>query len=126
VGKAQPKVLSIGQCGVDGPAISKLLTERLGVQVDSADSIAEAQQKVQAADYSLVLINRQLAADGASGIELIDLLSPLSDAPLMLVSDYEEAQQEAQQKGAIPGFGKSDLYDEATLTRLRKALGQAG
>jgi hypothetical protein len=33
--------------------------------------------------------------------------------PVMLVSNYENAQAEAQAVGALPGFGKADLLHDA-------------
>jgi len=125
MGKAQPKVLSIGQCGIDGPAIRRRLESDLAVKVDSADNLDEARQKLQAESYSLVLVNRELHEDGSSGIELIGKLSPTTDVPVMLVSDKPDAQQQAQQQGAVPGFGKAALHDDATLELLRSAIGQA-
>ncbi len=41
----------------------------------------------------------------------------------MLVSNYADAQKEAVEAGALPGFGKADLGDGQTHERLRNALG---
>lgn len=124
MGKAQPKILSVGQCGFDGPNIRRMLEEKLGAQVDSADSLEETQQMLQEQAYSLVLVNRELHQDGSSGIELIGQIAPSANAPVMLVSNFDDAQQQAQAKGAIRGFGKAALHDEATLELLRSAIGQ--
>ncbi len=40
----------------------------------------------------------------------------------MLISNFQDAQQEAVAAGAFPGFGKSQLYDDSTSERLRDAL----
>lgn len=124
MGKAQPKVLSVGQCGIDGPAIRRMLESQLGVQVDSADDLSEARQKLQEGVYSLVLVNRELHSDGSSGIELISQIAPTTEAPIMLVSDHDDAQQRAQQSGAVPGFGKAALNAQATLELIRSHIGQ--
>jgi two-component system, chemotaxis family, chemotaxis protein CheY len=123
MGKAQPKVLSVGQCGIDGPAIKQLLESQAGAQVDSADSLEDARAKLQSGVYALVLVNRELNQDHSSGIELIAQLAPTTEVPLMLVSDLDDAQQQAQQQGAVPGFGKARLHDEATLQLLQSHLG---
>jgi CheY-like chemotaxis protein len=59
-----------------------------------------------------VLVNRVLDADGSSGLELIRALKAeeqLRDVPVLLVSNYEDAQAQAVQAGAVPGFGKAEL-----------------
>ena len=48
---------------------------------------------------------------------------PLRRVPVMLVSNYEDAQREAVAKGALPGFGKAALGQPHTLARLRAVLG---
>ena len=75
-----------------------------------------------------MLVNRVLDLDGSSGLELIQRLKEdpeesLKATPVMLVSDYPEAQQMAVELGAEPGFGKSELQSPATLDRLRALLG---
>jgi hypothetical protein len=41
----------------------------------------------------------------------------------MLVSNYADAQQQAETAGALPGFGKSSLRTPETRERLRAVLG---
>jgi len=45
------------------------------------------------------------------------------DLPVMLVSNFEDSQEEAVQRGALRGFGKSALRNPQTLELLKKALG---
>jgi hypothetical protein len=45
--------------------------------------------------------------------------------PVMLVSNYEDAQREAVAAGAQPGFGKAALGQPQTLARLKEVLGGA-
>lgn len=76
---------------------------------------------------ALVLVNRVL--DGSfgehtgtekGGLALIASLASRDDhsARLMLVSNHADAQKQAVARGAVPGFGKNDLYS----TVLRDAL----
>ena len=76
--------------------------------------------------FDLVLINRVLDYDGASGVALVGRIKAdpgLAAVPVMLVSNYEDAQREAVAKGALPGFGKAALGQPHTLARLRAVLG---
>ena len=73
-------------------------------------------------NYNLVLVNRVLAADGASGVELIHaLIKSGCETPLMLVSDHAEAQNLAVAHGAVRGFGKAVLNHPETFELIRKA-----
>lgn len=120
---SQRKILDVGQCGVDGPWMKKVLTQKLRAVVDKADTGDEAKRKLQAGGYSLVLVNRKLAADNASGIDVIADLRGVDDqTPIMLVSDYEDAQEEAVAKGATRGFGKSVLETDETLELLERTV----
>jgi len=60
-------------------------------------------------------VNRVLAADGSSGMKVIEtLLGTGTKVPVMLVSDFTEAQDTAVSLGAVRGFGKF-------RTQVRKA-----
>lgn len=120
------RVLSVGQCAIDGPRLRHFLRDVLGAHVDSADTADAAVRLAagpRATRYDLVLVNRVLAADASPGVEVIEALS-LSGcpAPIMLVSDLETAQHEAQRRGAVRGFGKSDIDDPDLIDRLRAAV----
>jgi two-component system chemotaxis response regulator CheY len=74
-----------------------------------------------------VLVNRQFARLGGLGVELIERMKAdpqLAAIPVMLLSDYPDAQQEAVAAGADPGFGKSDLASDSTRQKLARFLGQ--
>ena len=116
------KILDVGQCGVDGPRMKLLFREKLGATVVNASTLEDAAQKIESGGYDIVLINRILAADGSEGSELIKKFSKQSDAPpMMLVSDHDEAQQQAVAMGAKRGFGKSALEEPETLELIREA-----
>jgi two-component system chemotaxis response regulator CheY len=119
------KVLSVGQCGVDHPAISRVIRDRFAAEVVPADSAAEALAELRRGGYGLVLANRVFDM-GGSGLEFIQQIKAddaLKDVPIMLVSNYPDAQQQAVALGALPGFGKAALRDPATLDRLADVLG---
>lgn len=117
-----PKVLSIGQCGVDGPAITRIFDARIGAKVDSAATMEEARCLLESTDYALVLVNRILAGDGGSGLDVVTTLADETETPVMLVSDHDGAQQQAEQSGALRGFGKSALYQDATVEYLSNII----
>ena len=119
------KVLSAGQCGFDHNAISRTIQKAFDVEVVAADSLDEAMKELRKGSFALVLVNRVFDEDGSSGLELIERIkgdggSP--SVPVMLVSNYEEAQSEAIRAGALPGFGKSALGHPAMMERLRTVL----
>lgn len=75
---------------------------------------------------SLLLVNRVLEpgfAEDSSGIALIRKLAALPNPPRMiLVSNYEDAQAQAVEAGALPGFGKAQLGKPETRQRLLDAI----
>jgi DNA-binding NtrC family response regulator len=120
------RILDVGQCGMDGPEITELLSQKLGAKVDRAATATDARRKLDVTTYDLVLVNRVLAADGSSGIDLIDeLVRDGSGAPVMLVSDRQDAQKAAIAKGAIRGFGKAELDDAKTFDLIKNAARSA-
>ena len=48
-----------------------------------------------------------------------------ADAPVMIVSNYQDAQDKAMENGAVEGFGKSALGSAETLAKLKQYLGEA-
>ena len=73
---------------------------------------------------ALLLVNRVLDGvftDGG-GLEMIQRLAAMDDAPAMLlVSDIEDAQRQADVHGARPGFGKTAINDALTTERIHAA-----
>lgn len=87
--------------------------------------VDEAMKKLAERDYALVLVNRLVFADGSEGSRLITRMksdAAIAKMPVMLVSNYADAQQAAVAAGAVPGFGKAAVYDDGTLDRLAKFL----
>ncbi len=123
-----PMIGLVGHCGPD----SFMLRSCVERAIEGAEIVTLKSDKdvaSSARDMDLLLVNRVLDGDfdNASGIDLIrHLRSHLGDAApaMMLVSNYPEAQEEARHAGALPGFGKSELYDGDTLEKIRQAIGQ--
>ncbi len=123
---AGKRVLSVGQCGADHGGITRTLRQAFGAEVVAAHSATEALAQLQHGDYALVLVNRVLDADGSPGVDLVRAVKEdeaLRRVPVMLVSNYPDAQDEAVAAGAEPGFGKAGLGRPEMLERVRPFLG---
>jgi hypothetical protein len=120
--ESRKKVVLVGHCGPDAYA----LRSAVRTAVPEAEFVAanDDEQLVKASDGAdLLLVNRVLDGDfPAGGIELIGRLAA-AGAKVMLISNYEDAQAEAERAGALPGFGKTSMYSEEAKERLRSALG---
>ncbi len=119
------RVLSVGQCGMDHGSISRLLERSFGAEVVGADTKAEALEEARRGECALVLVNRLLDRDGSAGMDIVRAFKAdelLKSVPIMLVSNYEEAQHEAIAHGALPGFGKASLEQPQTVARLGQIL----
>lgn len=120
------RVLSVGQCGADHDSIARALQTQFGAEVVPLDDAADALAELGRGTYDLVLVNRVLDRDGTSGLDLVARIeadAALRRVPVMLVSNYPDAQQQAVALGALPGFGKAALRQAAALKRLRAVLG---
>ena len=122
---AGKRVLSIGQCAADHAAISCVFQRIFDVEVVPAESWQHAQSFVSEQECHLILVNRVLDGDGSSGVEIIKQLksTPRTDKiPVMLVSNFDDAQLQAVELGAARGFGKAALGQPAMLARVRSVL----
>jgi CheY-like chemotaxis protein len=118
------KILDVGQCGFDGPRMAALWRDKLGATVDRVATGKDAVERLKNGGYDVVLVNRVLAADGSSGLDVIeDLLSAKTSVPVMLVSNLTEAQDAAVALGAVRGFGKADLGEPGTLELVASVSG---
>lgn len=123
----KPRILSVGQCSFDHRSIARHLGEAYGAEVTAADTKGQALTSLRAGEFDLVLVNRVLDGDGSSGLDLIRAIKAdpgVAGMPVMLVSNYEDAQAEAQDAGALPGFGKADLL-RGPVPALDTALARA-
>lgn len=116
------KVLSLGQCTFDHARLDRAFSD-LAQIIPVSDEIGALKQLEQK-PFDLVLVNREFDENGASGIEFIKhhfSLLKAKGVPVMLVSNYPEAQAQAVEAGALPGFGKGELSPkkmEEVLARL--------
>lgn len=120
------KVLDVGQCDIDNWQISQMLTRNFDVVVERVLTHGDAVSALQRDDYDLVLVNRILDGDGTEGIELLKRIKSepgTADVPVMMVSNYADAQTDAEAAGAVPGFGKNGLNTPETIACLQNALG---
>ena len=122
---AAKRIVLVGHCGPDAFALrSAMQSIAPGAIVETATDEEGAYRAAIASD--LLVVNRLLDGEftSPSGIELIrDLSLRGVGARIMLVSNYREAQADAEAAGAVPGFGKRDMYAETTRHRVREALG---
>ena len=121
----EPRVLDVGQCDFDHDNICRMLSEEFGADVKRAVACEEAFRAIQGAHFDLVLVNRVLDADGASGLDLVQRLLSNEDTratPTMLVSNYTDAQDAAVALGATRGFGKNALTSPETRDLLASLL----
>jgi two-component system chemotaxis response regulator CheY len=123
---SEKRILSVGQCGADHGALARTLRQHFQAEVVVAHSASEALNQLRQEPFALVLVNRVFDADGSSGLEFIRQLKAEEDLRqhhVMLVSNYEDAQQQAVAAGAEPGFGKAALGHSAMLSRVKRYLG---
>jgi CheY-like chemotaxis protein len=123
--KNAKRVLSVGQCFADHSGITRVLRGSFAAEVVAADSARQALEQLRQETFALVLVNRVFDADGSSGLELIRTIKAdeqLRALPVMLVSNYEDAQTEAVQAGALLGFGKAALGQAHMLARVELCL----
>ena len=117
------KVVLVGHCGFDQASLARAVASALpGLAVESAYD-TDGLDRLAGPD-ALLLVNRVL--DGrfttGSGIDLIVDLANQDPAPrVMLISNYADAQAQAVQAGALPGFGKSEMGTADTEAKLRAA-----
>jgi two-component system chemotaxis response regulator CheY len=126
---SQSRILNVGQCAYDHANMVRQFSSNLHATLTAAETFDDALAELRSRRYDLVLVNRVTDADGAPGVDLIRTLKSdpaLSSIPVMLVSDFTEAQAEAVALGALPGFGKSDLRGRAVPLIVASALGSRG
>jgi CheY-like chemotaxis protein len=109
----------------DHGRIDHMLRSTFGAEVIPAETADEALERLHQESFDLVLVNRVFDRDGDSGIDFIRQVNAdekLRTVPIMLVSNYEDAQARAVAIGAQPGFGKATLHDPDTIELLRTYL----
>lgn len=118
------RVLDVGQCPPDHNAL-KSFAEQAGAEVTKVALPRDAMDLLRTEKFDLVFVNRKIDADYTDGTELIKMMKAeeqTKDIPVMLISNYGDAQAEAVSLGAVPGFGKNDIGNPAALERIQSAL----
>ena len=121
------RVLDVGQCGFDHSAIRRLIESEFAAEVVQAHGLNDAVSQLKNESFDLVLVNRKLDADYSDGLAVVRAIktdASLTQTPVMLVSNYPDAQEAAVAAGASLGFGKAELYQPATREKLRPFLGE--
>ena len=120
------RVLGVGNCSFDHGTIEGLIRANFDAEVVAASCHDDALEQLRADRFDLVLVNRKLAVDASDGQELIEQIKAdprLTETPVMMLSNYPEAQAAAMAAGAEPGFGKAELERPETAEKLGRFLG---
>ncbi|PQO44868.1 response regulator [Blastopirellula marina] len=120
------QVLAVGNCSYDQSSLKALIERSFDAKLLAAHGPADTLKMLREQTFALVIINRKLDRDHSDGIELMQTIKEdeqLKDVPVMLLSNYEDAQAAAEEAGAVPGFGKLALGKETTLKKLEPFLG---
>ena len=119
------RVLDVGQCNPDHSSISYFLQQHFDVEIERAHRQADACAALQRGEFDLVLVNRKLDSDYSDGTEIIRMIinDEALDVPVMLISNYADAQKQAVKLGAVYGFGKAELNRPEVLERVAAILG---
>ncbi len=118
-------VLDVGQCALDNSNITSMLKQNFDVDVQKAHSHDQALTMAKESKPALILINRLYDVGGSEGMETLKALKAddaTADIPVMIVSNFEDAQEAAVAAGAMQGFGKSALESTETITLLGQHL----
>lgn len=119
------RILDIGQCNPDHTSLSQFLRSHFDVEIDRTHRLDDSLQKLRTGDYDLVLINRKLDADYSDGMRILETIKSddhLKHIPVMIISNYADAQAAAVAAGAEPGFGKAELADVRSVEKVRSVL----
>lgn len=118
-------VLDVGNCGPDHAAIQRMLSANFKVHLLQADNARDTMAILKSQAVHLVLVNRKLDEDYSDGVEIIKLIKSdpeLHSVPVMLITNYEEHQQQAIALGAVRGFGKLSINSPETRQIVSDAL----
>lgn len=123
------RLLDVGNCDPDHGVIRGLLQSHFDVTIDRVMFVSEALAALSRQKYDLVLVNRLIFADDSPGSALIEQMKAnpaLAATPIMLISNFADAQAAAVAAGAVPGFGKAKAAAPATVDLLAKYLPRRG
>ena len=117
------RVVLVGHCNFDGPRLQeeiRAMAEAPEVLRVNAD--ADLQAVCEESD-NLLLINREPVGFEDEGVDIVrDVHKRYPGQTVMLVSDHSDAQEQAVQAGAMPGFGKRDMGSPKLAEAVRRGL----
>jgi len=120
------KVLLVGHCGPDSSylrmSVRKAVPDAEILSVDDGAELAKILEK----GVDLILFNRELGYgyDPDTGVEAVRALRPaFPHVKMMVVTNYDDVQRQAEVAGAQRGFGKKELGTPRVGELLREALG---
>jgi hypothetical protein len=120
------KVALVGHCGPDSSYL-RMSVRRADADIDVLMVDDESDLKRAINDgVQLLLLNRELSYgfNDSFGVDLIKRLRTVHpELKMMLVSNYPDAQADAIEAGALPGFGKRELGSPRVAQVVREALG---
>ena len=119
------RIALVGHCGFDSGSL-KRFAQVVAPQAEVTRVNDQRALDDVAGPDTLLLINRVLDGAfrvGGSGVDLIRDTAQADEPPaMMLISNYEDAQQEAIDAGALRGFGKSHIADTNTTERVADTI----
>ncbi|MEM8874780.1 MAG: hypothetical protein AAGD32_11055 [Planctomycetota bacterium] len=119
-------VALVGHCGPDSSFLRMAVSSALpGAQVKMVDDDNELEATVNQG-VDLLLFNRVLefGFTNRQGQELLEQVREKHpDLAVMMVSNFDDAQQAAEDAGAKPGFGKNEIGTDKVKDRIRAAVG---
>ncbi len=118
------RVVLVGHCTADSMFLSRFIRNQLPeASVERVNSDAELDAVITVP--AVLLVNRVL--DGSfrdtTGMAVVVRSLAGGSVPL-LISNYEDAQQQAVEAGAMAGFGKGQLGETQSGERLQQAASQ--
>jgi len=119
--ETEARLLDVGNCDPDHGMIRRMLLEHFAVTLDRVMFVDQALAKMRERPYDLVLFNRLIFEDGSEGIELLRRAKAdpaLRDTPIMMISNFPDAQRACVAAGGERGFGKAAIDDPATIELL--------
>lgn len=123
------RALIVGNCDPDFGRIAHLLRQNFDVEIVRVMHVSEAVAELLRGEFALAAVNRRVFADDSDGLDLVRAMKAgtagetAARTPVMLISNFEEAQAAAVAAGAVRGFGKAALDAPQTVQLLAKYLG---
>lgn len=117
------EVALVGHCVPDSSYLTITIQKAIpGAKVMRATDDASVEQAI--GEGALLLVNRKMEpgyADSNGNEYIRRLVKKHPGVRLMLISNYADAQAQADKDGALPGFGKKQLNKPETAEKLRNA-----